>query len=74
MDEEVEEVIRVADCAMKAQPSQENLLYLAVAHAKREDYKQAYAVLASMPMFGKPMLSLALYRYLNLPFVGSAYR
>lgn len=74
VDEEVEEVIRVADCAMKVQPSQENLLYLAVAHAKREDYKQAYAVLASMPMFGKPMLSLALYRYLNLPFVGSAYR
>ena len=74
VDKEVEEVIRIADLAMKAQPCQEDLLYLAAAHAKREDFKQAYAVLASMPMFEKPMLSLALYRYLNLPFVGQTYR
>lgn len=31
VDKEVEEVIRIADLAMKAQPCQENLLYLAAA-------------------------------------------
>lgn len=63
------QVIAWAEKALEAQPSKESLLYLSVAYARRGDYKKAYQLLANEPFFPEPILSNALYRYLDLPVI-----
>lgn len=68
-----DQVIVMADKALKVLPSKENLLYLSVAYARKGDYKKAYQLMASEPFFSEPMLSNALYKYLDLPVFHREY-
>ncbi|MGL5682602.1 MAG: thioredoxin family protein [Marinifilaceae bacterium] len=73
-EEELKTVLALAQNAMKYQPCKQNLIYIAGVYMKMGDTKQACNVLASMPFFGSPMLSNALYRGLGLEFYGKDYR
>ena len=62
-----DQVVDMAYQALKTIPSKENLLYLSVAYARKGDYKKAFELMAGEPFFPSPVLSNALYKYLNLP-------
>lgn len=68
-----DQVITLADCALHAVPSKENLLYLCAAYARKGDYKKAYELMASEPFFPAPVLSNALYKPLGLPVFHHEY-
>ena len=72
-DKAADQVIELANIALKTVPSKENLLYLASAHACKGDYKKAYELLASEGFFPMPMLSNALYKYMKLPVFHRQY-
>ncbi len=57
---------RLADKAFELAPSQCTLLYKAAALARADNFKQAYELLASLPFYGEPTLSTAVYAKLNL--------
>jgi thioredoxin-related protein len=67
-------VLEIAKRAMKHEPCKRNLMYIAAVHAHKGNVDEAYYTLASLPFFGGPMLSNALYGALNIPFVGREYR
>ena len=62
-----DQVVDMAYQALKTIPSKENLLSLSVAYARKGDYKKAFELMAGEPFFPSPVLSNALYKYLNLP-------
>lgn len=72
--EQIETVRQVAKEAMRVQPCQENLMYIAATYEKEGNIKQAYNCMASLPFFPLPMLSNALYKGLNIDFYGREYR
>lgn len=65
--------ITLAENALKHTPSKETLLYLAASYAKKNDYKKAYELMASMPFFPNPILSTALYPHLHLSAIHHQY-
>lgn len=73
VDTEIEQVIQLAETALKKQPCKRHLLYLAAAYARKSDDKKAYELLANEPFFPTPILSNALYPYLNLPVIHREY-
>lgn len=68
-----DQVIAWSDKALQVIPSKENLLYLAASYARKENYKKAYELMTGEPFFPEPILSNALYKYLNLPVVHRQY-
>lgn len=72
-DKLADTVIDLAEQALKSSPSQQTLLYSAIAYAHQGNYKRAYELLASMPFFPRPILSNALYPYLKLPIIHREY-
>ena len=64
--EEQKAILALAQKSFDALPSQCTLLYVAAACARNNDYKKAYECMASLPFYGEPVLSSAVYRLLNL--------
>lgn len=64
--EETELCLELAGLAFCSVPSQATLAYLAAAHARRGDYRQAYELAMYLPFYGPPTLSNAVYGLLNL--------
>ncbi len=57
---------RLADRAFELDPSQCTLLYKAASMARADKFQKAYELLASLPFYGEPTLSSAVYAKLNL--------
>jgi len=72
-DKLADQVITLADRALRAVPCKENLLYLCAAYARKGDYKKAYERMASEAFFPDPVLSNALYKHLGLPVFHREY-
>ena len=64
--EEQKQILMLAQKAFDLMPSQCTLMYLAAAYARNNNFRQAYECLASMPFYGAPVLSSAVYHLLNL--------
>lgn len=63
---EMADMQRLADRAFELDPSQCTLLYKAASMARADKFRQAYELLASLPFYGEPTLSSAVYAKLNL--------
>ena len=65
--EDADRMIEFARKNAKIKATQQSILYLAAAYARKNDYKTAYGYLANLNFYPRPLLSNALYKYLNLP-------
>lgn len=63
---EMADMQRLADRAFELDPSQCTLLYKAASMARADKFQKAYELLASLPFYGEPTLSSAVYAKLNL--------
>lgn len=66
---ESDRALELAQNSFDHKKSQESLMYIAVAHAFKGDYKRAYTLLASIPYLPRPTLSNALFHKLNLEII-----
>lgn len=66
-ESDADRMIAFARKNAKIRASQQTILYLAASYARKNDYKTAYQYLANLNFYPRPVLSNALYRYLNIP-------
>jgi thioredoxin-related protein len=71
-EKELKDILTLGQKSFDMLPSQCTILYLAAAYARNNNYKKAYELMASLPFYGEPVLSSAVYRYLNLYRVRAA--